>query len=659
MRRYYILLSLICLGVLLTVYSSMGSVFGFSGDPKTIVILREVQVTVDKAGQKREFIIPQDPLDFAATLTWEVNISKKLSSGDKNPASFTIQEANSDKRVERKLVTGSGNLTIPKGKQYKVTVDAGEYPGFLLKTGATVQAKLSFAEAQIKYALGDKPYEVDFAFSGPAGITDWKWSWGGTDSATGKEVTHQFSKGGNSIIMVEGIGKTASGVISPKYSFEFDVPPLVVLSSKVEPLKGPAELAVTGTANAVINYGQKATYIWNFGNGVEISGPEAHNNYLKPGRYLVRVTATVSEYKIERTILVEVSPETVLPGPTLSPAIGPVPLKVTGKVNPKISGGPAQLEYVWEVMGKETKGTTFNYTFTEPGDYRVLLKTTDKLHPDVLIPEEIILVKVLPPQITLKPATTISNGIIPLTVNFDPGVTVSGSPAQLLYRWEFGDGEVSNLEKPSHVFKIPGEYQVRLIVNDGLHSGNLVDATLPVTVSPPQLKLAVTPNATEGLAPFTVNFAAQVSITGSPSEAQFLWDFGDGETSVDQNPVHTFKQEGTYTVTTTVKDRFHPNVTDRLTTEIEVRMPKIRITGSVKPASGKAPLTVNCEVAASKEGTANPILKYSWDFGDGTRAEGSVQSYTYKKAGIYSIVVTVLDENLGITEKKTFKVTVK
>jgi PKD repeat protein len=88
-------------------------------------------------------------------------------------------------------------------------------------------------------------------------------------------------------------------------------------------------------------------------------------------------------------------------------------------------------------------------------------------------------------------------------------------------------------------------------------------------------------------------------------------------------------------------------------------MPKIRLSGSVAPTSGAAPLTIQCQATATKEGTENPILKYVWDFGDGTRMEGSTQSHTYEKAGTYSISVAVWDETLGITEKKTFKVTVK
>lgn len=658
MRRSYLMILIIIVFTSISlVDAGLSRVWGLDSDSKTITISRNIQVTVDKAGQKRELIIPQEPLDFATTLTWEVNIPKKISN-EKIPAAFTIEEVGTLKQVERKLATSSGTLSIPKGKQYKVTIEAGEYTMFI-KTGATVKVALSFAEAQIKYSLGDKPFLVNFEIVGPAEYSDWNWQWSNDDSITGKTVSHQFAGNGKTIIIVEGKGKTSSGSTSQKYSFEFEVPPLITLTSKIDPLKGPVELAVTASANAVVNYGQRATYTWNFGNSVEISGPEAYNTYLKPGRYQVVLTATVNDHKTEKTWLVDVGPETILPNVTVTPALGPVPLKVTGMVNPKINGGPAQLEYTWEIAGEVVKGNKFEHTFTEPGDYRVMLKTVDKLHSDVIIPEEVLLIKALPPQISLKTNIPNSQGTIPLAVNFDPGKTITGSPVELVYRWEFGDGEISVLEKPTHVFKQPGEYQVHLVVSDRLHSGNLADTMIIVKALPPQMKVTVKPSVSEGLAPLQVNFNAAVSITGSPCEPQYRWDFNDGTISMDQNPVHHFKLPGDYEVTLEVKDRYHPGITEKVTTLINVKMPKLRLTASVSPTTGTAPLTVKCRANATMEGTGTPIFKYLWDFGNGKTVEGPEQSYTYEKKGTYTIQVSVQDQVLGVTERKTFKITVR
>lgn len=658
MRRSYLMISIIIVFMVIALVGGiLGQAWGLNSDSKTITISRNLQITVDKAGQKRELIVPQEPLEFATTVTWEVNIPKKISN-EKVPAAFTIEEVGTARQIERKVTNASGSLSIPKGKQYKVIIDAGEYTMFI-KTGATVKASLSYTEAQIKYSLGDKPFLVNFEVSGPAEFSDWKWQWGNDNFSKGKTVSHQFAGDEKTMIMVEGNGKTPAGSVSGKYGFEFEVPPLITLTSKIDPLKGPVELTLTASANAVVNYGQKATYTWNFGNDVEIAGPEAHNTYIKPGRYQVVLTASVNDQKTEKTWLVDVSPVTILPNVTITPALGPVPLKVTGMVNPKINGGPAQLEYNWDIAGEAEKGNKFERIFTEPGDYRVMLKTTDKLHPDVIIPEEVLLIKALPPQINLKATASGTQGTIPLAVNFDPGKTITGNPVELYYRWEFGDGEVSVLEKPTHVFKRPGEYQVHLVVGDKLHSGNVVDATITVIALPPQMKVTVNPSEIEGMAPFQVKFNADASVTGSPCDPQYRWDFNDGTVSMEQNPVHLFKQPGNYQVTLEVKDRFHPAVTEKVTTLIDVKMPKLRLNASVSPVTGTAPLTVKCQASATTEGTGAPDFKYLWDFGNGKIMEGSQQSYTFSKAGTYTIQVSVQDQTLGITERKTLRITVK
>jgi PKD repeat protein len=654
MKKIYI----IGLSLVVIIFSSFA--LGFESDPKTIPVSREFQAMVDQLGQKQELVIPNDPLEFDSTFTWDLGITKKSLSAEKSPAYFLIEDLSApNKKPERRTAPGSGSVAIPKGTRFKVTICAGEYSRLLSKTGAGVKLKLSYTEAHIKYAQGDQPYQFHFEVEGPSGFNNWNWQWTGSDSADGQKVTHQFESDGKIPIIVVGKGKTSSGLTSGRYYFELEVPPLIVLSPKVEPLQGPVELNVKAQANSVVNYGQKVVYTWNFDNGVELSGVEAGNIYIKPGKYHLNLTAKVNDYSFGKSWLVEVTPLTVSPNPVVTPILGPVPLEVNGSVNPVISGSPVQIVYTWDVAGETVEENSFKHSFTEPGDYRVLLKTEDKLHPNLVFPEEVIKVKATPPQITINPTVSVTKGIIPLPANFTVGTEVKGSPVELVYFWDFGDGEYSNVEKPTHVFKKPGKFQVRLIASDRLHPGNLVSSVLPMEILPPEMKLTASPSVTTGLVPLTVNFRSQVSTTGTPCDPIYNWNFGDNETSVEQNPGHVFKQEGKYTVTLEVKDRAHSSNTVKTTLQIEVKMPKLRLTASVTPTSGKAPLTVDCRAWGDKEGNVKSELKYTWDFGDGTTGEGTEQTHTYEKPGTYNVVVTVVDEELGISDKKTIKVTVK
>ena len=393
--------------------------------------------------------------------------------------------------------------------------------------------------------------------------------------------------------------------------------------------------------------------------GLELAGPEAKNTYVKPGKYLLTLTAKAGKQNFEKSWLVEATPLCITPNAVITPTGGTVPLVVKGAVTPTVNGGPTQLEFVWDIAGEKKTGTGFTKKITEPGEYQIVLNTIDKLHPDLLIPNEVTIIKAAPPQITLAPVVSLAKGVIPLSAGFEPGIKVEGSPVELIYYWDFGDGETSNRERPKHVYKQAGEYLVQLVVNDRLHPGNLATASMKMSVLAPEMKVTAFSSVSKGLTPLTVNFNAQVGITGSPCEPIYLWNFGDGATSYEQNPAHTFKQAGTQIATLEVKDRLHPENIVKTTLTIETRSPKLRLTASAVPATGNAPLTVYCRAWGEKEGSTNPKLKYTWDFGDGNKAEGLDQKYTYHKLGTYTATVTIEDQELGLKEQKSFKVTVK
>ena len=651
MKKHY-LFPLLCVTLFLSNIAN-----GSTRENTGIKLEREIQAVVDQIGQEQELLVPAEPLDFDTTLNWEFTITKKGLASEKQAAFFRIEETGADgKQLQKSTVSNSGSLTIPKGTRYKITINAGEYSVLIAKSGAEVKAKLKYAEALIEYTQGDQPYLFNFKIKGPDGVKDWRWEWGNNRTSNGSQVTHQFERDGKVPVVVIGVGDSAN---IPQFYFEMDVPPLIVLNPKVEPLSGPVELVVNCQANTIVNYGQKASYSWNFGNGPELSGPEAKNTYLKPGKHLLTFIAKVNQYSIEKTWLIEATPLKVSTNTVITPTSGPVPLEVKGSVTPKALGGPSQLQFTWEMAGEKIEATGFTKKITEPGQYQVVLKTVDRLHPELLIPDEVTIINALAPQITLTPQVSLARGIIPLTASFDPGVRVEGSPVDLIYHWDFGDGAVSNEIKPKHVYQKAGEYQVQLVVKDRLHPGNLASAALPMSVLPPEMKVKAHASATKGIVPSTVNFSAQVGVTGSPCEPLYIWNFGDGVTSFEQNPTHTFRQEGVQTVTLEVKDRFHPENIAKTTLEIETRMPKIRLTASVTPSSGKAPLAIQCRAWAEKEGASNPNLKYSWEFDDGETAEGLDQRHTYQKKGTYNVRVTVVDQELGVKEEKSFKITVK
>ncbi len=128
-------------------------------------------------------------------------------------------------------------------------------------------------------------------------------------------------------------------------------------------------------------------------------------------------------------------------------------------------------------------------------------------------------------------------GCNPMTVN----VTDKSFNA-LNYQWDFGDGTTDTLANPTHTYTQAGKFTIRLIISNP-NSCNLADSffrTVEVIEStPPEFDLSQEDCESE-----KATFTNQ-----SANALGFLWRFGDGEVSTDENPKHTFAQSGTYNVT--------------------------------------------------------------------------------------------------------------
>jgi PKD repeat protein len=214
---------------------------------------------------------------------------------------------------------------------------------------------------------------------------------------------------------------------------------------------------------------------------------------------------------------------------------------------------------------------------------------------------------------------------VPAVVTFRDYSTGS---TPLTYAWEFGDGATSTEQNPKHTYIRKGLYTVKLTVTN--FYGSSTETKLNY------ISIGMAPNAgftgepTTGNAPLTVAFTDHSS--GYPTS--WNWNFGDGQESVQQNPVHTYWAGGEYTVTLTASNDYGSTIASK-PYYVHV-MPPLTAKFTADPKSGIAPLVVKF----TDMSTGSPE-SWIWDFGDGSTSTGPNPVHAFTKVGAFDVTLTV------------------
>ncbi|TGC10941.1 S-layer protein domain-containing protein [Methanolobus halotolerans] len=195
--------------------------------------------------------------------------------------------------------------------------------------------------------------------------------------------------------------------------------------------------------------------------------------------------------------------------------------------------------------GNTAIGQNQTHTYTSAGNYTVSLFAENGTDNDTETKADFIQVNAAAVLPNADFSANTTSGEVPLTVQFTDGSTNATS-----WEWDVNnDGTVDyTIQNPVHTYSSTGSFTVSFaaINANGTAYENKTDyITVNASSSNPPIASFDT-NVTEGSAPLTVQF----NDTSSDSDS-LSWDFGDGETSTDQNPVHTYDSTGTYNVTLT------------------------------------------------------------------------------------------------------------
>ena len=439
-----------------------------------------------------------------------------------------------------------------------------------------------------------------------------------------------------------------------------NTPPVAL--AEATPVEGDAPLLVTFTGSNSTDDVGIVSYFWDFKDGNTSTLADPTNTFMDSGTYIVELTVTdggglTDTDTITITVNNPAGNEPPVAVAEATPTSGEVPLEVffTGSNS---TDDVAVVSYFWDFQDGTTSDLAdTEHSFTMPGTYVVELTVTDA---EGLTDTDTVTITVTEPggnqpPVAIPEATPLV-GDAPLEVNFT-GSNSTDDVGIVSYFWDFLDGTTSNEADPVHTFTASGIYHVQLTVTDG---GGLTDTdSVAITVSDPNMNqppfaIAVA-NPLFGESPLEVTFIGSNS-SDDEGIVSYSWDFADGGTSNEADPVYTFVADGTYVVSLTVEDA--EGLTDTATVTIVVgesdNLPPVAVIGA-NPLIGSVPLEV--EFIGRNSTDDFEIVSYSWDFGDGTTSTLTDPTHTYTDPGEYTVELIVEDAE-GLTGTATVVITV-
>jgi PKD repeat protein len=355
------------------------------------------------------------------------------------------------------------------------------------------------------------------------------------------------------------------------------------------------------------------SYSWDFGDGNSSTDTDPVHTYEEDGTYEVVLTATNDCGSVTSTeTVVVVSMPTA--GFTADATNGCAPMTVQFSNN---SSQNAET-FEWSFPGGDPATSTEEnptVVYNTPGVFGVTLTVTNAAGSNTSNEVDFV-------TVNAAPATSFDHSISGNDVTFE-----NTSDNFTSYSWDFGDGNTSDENNPTHTYESDGAYTVVLTTTNECGSTTFETVVVIATEGP---IAAFTAMAEEGCAPFVVEFEN----LSSQNAETFEWTFegGDPATSNEENPTVTYNAPGVYSVTLTVTNA---NGSDTSTEMDYIIVNDVPTPDFTSDANWQEISFTN----TSTNGTT-----YSWDFGDGNTSTEADPTHTYEQEGEYEVTLTATND---------------
>ncbi|MFE7845374.1 PKD domain-containing protein [Microbacterium sp. NPDC057407] len=574
---------------------------------------------------------------------------------------------------------------------------AGTYTVSLTVTdseGAT--STVATAEVSVEHAAPTAAFTTDAsglsvsvhasasAASDGATLT-YSWNWGdGSPAGSGKTATHTYATPGERTITLTvtdslGASATKTATVTATHA-----DPTASFTTQTNQL----EVSVDASASAAADDATLA-YSWNWGDGSAAgSGKTATHTYAAGGTFEVTLTVTDSLGATATTSkTVTVAAQTVVASDDFDRTVGSgwgsatVGGAWSSAANTSVSGGAGKIELV----AGRTRALTLGSVSIDDLSASLVF-SADKVANGGGLHFSYVVHKSTSGEYRLK-VRTLSTGVVQVSMTRLVGTTETVFATQNVpsYVYTAGDklrvrletegtGDVTTMRgkvwpdgttEPSNwtvtgsgnVAALQGAGQVGVIA---YATGTVTNGPVVVSVdeirvtslgapAPHEAPVAVIGANTTGLT--TAFDGTGSTASGGATVTGYAWDFGDGATSTEAKPTHTYAA-GTYTAKLVVTDS--TGATSAAKTVSITAAHAAPVASFTASATGLA-LSVNGSGSTASDGAT---LSHSWNWGDSTAAgTGATASHTYAAPGTYTVTLTVTD-SLGSSATTSQSVTV-
>lgn len=220
-------------------------------------------------------------------------------------------------------------------------------------------------------------------------------------------------------------------------------------------------------------------------------------------------------------------------------------------------------------------------------------------------------------------------------VNFSGNATINGN---LSWYWDFGDGATAVGQNVSHNFNPGSNYTVMLTVSVTTVCGTGKAKSVKqinLTANMPVSKFGTAVNCNNAVVTFTDSSAVP-----NGTIISWMWDFGDGQTSTAQNPIHIYLNNGSYNVSLTTISSGMCNNTAAFQKTVVI-LPKLIADFSFSAGCLNIPLQF-IDISTANGAT---ITNWFWDFGNGTGSQKQNPENSFNLENDYQVKFSIATAN--------------